>query len=687
MKKNNLKKQLYCLFLFSVIFNIYSQNDAFTNEVTYRGEKVFFNNKPLTGWLFSEQDGIPNDCDCILKAKYTNGLLNGEKKEWYSNGKPKLSAIYKNGKLASKKIYFKNGKIKKDEKYNNGTLIKSVLYNRDGSIKSNTNRQIVNNNKVTYSPTQQQPNTNNTLVNYQTNTSNTTEQNTLDYNTIYKEGLINILYPNGNKKRISLYKSNLIVKDSLFFETGDLQMSKKYMDGELVHTEEYNKSKKLIKEENFLNNKKNGKQQENYKDGTPKLIEIYDNGSLIHKEKYTNSGLPLLEENYKFNKKNDLQKIYDADGKIKKIEKYNLGVLEKTEKFTNTGKEVIIIKNNLTEIKTYNNKGLLISNNFENTLTKLKDSVETKYNPNNGYKIYECAYKNGKIIRKGNYKNNKKDGLWHFFYSNNKGEKSEFYSNGKIIKDEEIIYANQIKNSYKTQDYLFAYQTPGRHIKNNYILLKFNTENKEEIINKIKDLNVTVFKNKFKYIKDTIGLSNIQLYAKIVCSDINYRFKPKEGNPNKYIVYIKEKLHINQLKDSIIAKRDFVFTPVNQKNTSINSLYTKDKTKAFNQTKNNLKTKISKYIETIFPQKALLYRVISQSKTEIKKIRLYTIRSNEISEKDIFILKGEGNDIKVKFIVTSITEGVVFCKVETGGKWLFNYLKNNKNPILEKFIL
>ncbi len=676
---------LIFLFFFFIVFSLYAQNDAFTNEVVHKGDKVFFNNKPLSGWLFSEEDGIPNDCDCILKAKYLNGLLNGSKKEWYASGKPKLAAIYKHGILVNKKSYYKNGKLKKEEKYDNGTVIQSVLYNRDGSIKGNTHKQFENTNNSTYLSVPQ-PNTNNISENQQENGYGVT-QNILNYNSIYKEGLIKTTYPNGKNKRVSLYKANLIVKDSLFFETGFLHTCKKYLDGELVHSEEYNNNKKLIKENNFLNNKKNGKQQENYDDGTPKLIEIYDNGSLIHKEGFLKNGFTLYEENYKFNKKDNLQKKYDELGKVKEIQKYNLGRLEKTERFIKEGKEVVIIKNKLEEIKTFNTNDQLISHRFRNTITKSKDSIELHYNPNNGNKTQEYAYKNGKITREGKYKNNKKEGYWHFFYIDGAGEKSELYNNGNLIDSDEIIYAHQIKNSYKTEDYLFSYQTPGHKVKNEYILLKFDeNENKKEAFQRIKNTNVEVLGNKFLQIKDTIGLSNLQLSFKIKCLDVNYRLKPKENNPKKYIVYIKENLEVHQLEDNSVTKKDFISTPVNKKNTNISNLYTKDKVKAFKQTQSNLKNKITAFIETIFPEKVVLYRALSQSKTEIKKVKLYALKKSRILEKDIFILRDDNGEIKVKFIVTSVSGGIILSKVEEGGKWLFNYLQNNKNPILEKSV-
>ncbi len=442
MKTN---EYLFVLLFFLIAQTLFSQEDAFTNEVTYQGEKVYYNGKPLSGWLFSEEDGINNECDCTLKAKYKNGLLHGSKKEWYKSGKLKETAVYFHGEISSKIKYYPNGNIRKKEQFQNGKIVSSVLYNKDGSLKNKPQTQQINPKKPSNYQVAKPASTQNaqkpttTQPQYQA-----LEQATYSHPTAYN-GLLKIYYPNGKVKRVTFHKDGMLVKDSIFYDTGKLNYTKKFSDGELVHQEKYSKDNHLLIEVNFTNNKKHGIQRKNYSNGKPEVIEEYNNGDLTHYEKYYENGKLKVEENYKFNKKHGNHKRFDETGNLIYLIVYDMDEIIRQESYENGIKKVITQLNDLSEIKEYKNNQL-IQLKYLNKTTNKKDSIWIKYDANTGYKLSETAYINGKKTREGQYLNNKKDGTWIYYAQNQEKETKEEYKNGNKISSVTLTYAKQIKN-------------------------------------------------------------------------------------------------------------------------------------------------------------------------------------------------------------------------------------------------
>lgn len=115
-----MKKLIYLL-LFSSFLSLTAQNEATTNQVQTRNGIVYKNNLPFTGVLYGGSENTNNECKCTLKAYYTNGYINGSKKEYYSNGSIKFSGGFTNGKEQGEHIFYdSNGNVTSKEKYSNG---------------------------------------------------------------------------------------------------------------------------------------------------------------------------------------------------------------------------------------------------------------------------------------------------------------------------------------------------------------------------------------------------------------------------------------------------------------------------------------------------------------------------------------------------------------------------------------
>ncbi len=668
----NMKNRLLLLIIFSLnITNIYSQNDAFTNEITRKGNKVYFNGKPLSGWLFSEEDGIPNQCDCLLKARYKNGYLNGTKQVFYSSGKPKEKSVYVNGVIKSKILYYPNGKKKKEEKYKQGTLISSTLYNRDGTIKGQTNNNSeVNQNTQVNQVATDKPVKSTVLV--KNNTSQTSG------------GLQKVYYPNGKPKQISLYKNGLLVKDSLFFEEGKIQIVKKYSDGELTHLEEYYKNGGLKYEKNFLNNKKNGQQKEFQENGYPVLMEDYENGELLHREEYNKEGTPVSEVNYKYGKKDGPQIIYDKIGKPLSVEEYKLGILIKSEKITKTGKETIHIQNKIKEIKKYNKQNKLILSGYE-LGDGTKDSVWIKYDSITGNKLSEIAYKKGRKIREGTYKNNQPDGKWHFYQSNKVKETLKTYKEGKLLDSKIITYTKQIKNNLLDNDLIFSYKLP---LKNNngqkYILARVQTKDTNDVNTKqLKSTIINAVKKTLIPVKNLDSIQDEELSKVLIFEQVKYRFVPKNKSGNRFIAQTFTKLKVKDYDKDILTENNLAGIPVPENGRNINDYYTSDKDKAFNQSLTNLSKKIQDKLHQYFPLKARVVKATLRSNKRVDKIILTVVIPVNFMPNQYWAFKDKGKNTKAKAKVVSMQNGLTLFKVVEGGEWLKDFLTNNKEDLIE----
>jgi hypothetical protein len=88
-----------------------AQDDATTSQVVLKNGYVYKNNVLFTGVLYSDESAN-NECKCILEANYSEGKLNGLKKEWFRSGNISFIGNYKKGELiGSPKKYDNEGNI------------------------------------------------------------------------------------------------------------------------------------------------------------------------------------------------------------------------------------------------------------------------------------------------------------------------------------------------------------------------------------------------------------------------------------------------------------------------------------------------------------------------------------------------------------------------------------------------
>jgi len=670
-----IKSILLSIILILISYSSFSQNDVFENEVTQKNGKVYYQKKLLSGTLYSEQDGIANDCDCTLKANYKQGLLDGNKKEWFTNGKLKYSGNYSKGnRVGIHQTFYNNGKIRKKETYENSRVISATLYNKDGSIKGGnrpTKQQVSKGTKPNYYPVN--TTTKKTLT--ATDKSSPTQLYGMNQMSYIQNGLQRFYHPNGLPKRVCLYKNGLLVKDSVFYESGKKERIKKFNDGELIHLEEYNEEAHLIKEENYENNKKHGQQRLNFPNGKVKSIENYENGMLLHREIFNEKEIIIVDESYKFDKKDGIHKYYDNNGELKELKEFNMGALTKHEVFTEEGKEQINVINDLYEIKTYNANDVLIKIRYERGVERIPDGIWIDYEPETGYKLNETTYKAGRLIRKGKYINNKKQGAWISYSENKENESRTYYDAGTILRTETLTYAKQIKNNYNEGDLIYQYKTYLPKEKNNYILIKLDSINgKSRRFIKDKILETLITNN----ITPIINIETImekELYAKLHVSKLQTRIQSKKNENRKFVFLLGFDLIAYNFTTNMETIKNFTISPTNAKNTNINNLYRKEKKEAFFETLNNLGDKMDQYIRVKFPLTGLI-----QKRKGKNTIYLNLGAGQHVEEDDVFNVLDENKHIKARVKVKEVFGNTSVVKITEGESWLTNYFKTHKNP-------
>ena len=704
-----MKKLWYLLLLFLSFQSLIAQQDAFENEVSHRNGLVYFKGKPLTGKLFSEEDNN-NKCSCTLEAQYKKGLLNGYKKTYYKNGKLKFSGkyllgvkngthtyYYSNGKkkrvekyikgdLVEKRRYYKNGQLQKKEIFENGKVISSILYNHDGSPKNsneNTNNTTSKTPKATHISNKPKVKTVYVIKNKSRTKkpeANHKESYSPKSNAHPSDGLQKSFYTNGQSKRISFYKDGLPVKDSLFYETGNLKLVKKFSDGELVHLESYYTGNILEKEENYLNNKKHGLQTYNYPNGQTQKIETYEYGQLTHSEQFNEKGQLLKEENYKFGKKHGAQKQYDDNGKLIELKMYDTGRLIKHEHYTKNGKELINIHDALAEIKVFDPKDRLIALKYENIITKKPDSLWLTFDPESGEKLTEKAYVKGKLVRKGQYRNKQKYGNWVVFWQNGQKETHTIFDNGKIIGSETLTYAKQIKNNIQKGDAIFAFKTYLPKAENNLVLLRFDsiqTTSQKYIKKKIIE---TLKKQGLKQVNDTTAIKDRELYGLLHFSDFKIKLKSKDNANKKFVTFIAFKMQYQDMKLDKNFEKLFTITPATPEKPKYSSHYTRDKKEAFFKTLNNLAKKIKAFAAAKFPLSGMIRKKSGNTKS-ISEVYINLGMQQGINKGDIFDVLNKQGAIKARVKITTVLPTAAIAKVENGQEWLAQTLENG-HPVV-----
>jgi antitoxin component YwqK of YwqJK toxin-antitoxin module len=256
---------------------IYSQQDllpAFPDEITYQGDRAYFNGSPFTGLLIDKKTNI-------RWGEFKNGFKNGLFTEYYSNGKKKSEGSFVNGvKVGSHTEWFENGQKEKMQSFDNGipsgdymgwnikgNLIKKISY-ESGKIKDG------------YYSIYDENGTQIKVVTY---------DNEYITNEIYNNGKYISYYENGNIKSEGLIADNgnqgLYIE---FWENGQKKAEGNYDNGQKIGqwvSWDQNGAKRA--EKNYSLGKLDGKSTFWEENGDIK-IELYDKGILIDEQNKLN---------------------------------------------------------------------------------------------------------------------------------------------------------------------------------------------------------------------------------------------------------------------------------------------------------------------------------------------------------------------------------------------------------------
>jgi len=365
-----MKKIITLIFLFQLL-TVFAQDDAFTDEVVTNNGLIYFGDKTFTGLLFSSQDNIPNNCDCTLKAKYSNGKINGLKEEWYVSGEKKFKGSYIQAKKNGTHIFWNTkGSKKLEEIYIRDKLIESKKYFSTGNLEFIKKYSSTNFNEKVYTK---------------------------------------IMYEDNKTQEESHFKNNYLLDRKKYYSNGNLKSHIKHNPNKLSETiyEKFLFENGVVqKESHFKNNVKDGNYLENFANGKAYKKIKYHKGNQVEKIIYRGNGsikeslLPTKDPNYLESiqyfenekielkgyfsenfKKDSVWTRFDKMGYKLHEQAYLLGRLTREGKYKNNQKDGIwkhymqddVTQKNITyqsgkEIKTYTfNVNHLFYNNYKSS--------------------------------------------------------------------------------------------------------------------------------------------------------------------------------------------------------------------------------------------------------------------------------------------------------------------------------
>lgn len=332
-------------------------------------------------------------------------------KEYYSNGKIKVAAKYKNNKLNGQyKTYYEDGRLK------------SISFYKD---------DVLNGSYEEYYPNKQ--------IKVSANYINGKLDGDVFYYDKNKNWSRTVYYEDGKKNGYEhFYEDGRIIKSESY--TNDI------LDGKCFFYDEY---QRLIMVKDFQNGIYTSKEEyifdKNPESTYPLYEKHYNSSNLLDGTSYSyyeNSDLVFSSTSYKNNKKEGESNIYLKDGK--KIH---------TEIFTNNILQGSVLYDyhptgELKSINRYNSKGQTHgkqenfhpNGNHEFSVTfingKIADGRANLYNENGKIERSE-EYKSGKIIRTTDYKYHSNGNIAYKRYTvlNNYVTKKDYYANGKLEAD------------------------------------------------------------------------------------------------------------------------------------------------------------------------------------------------------------------------------------------------------------
>ena len=204
---------------------------------------------------------------------------------------------------------------------------------------------------------------------------------------------------------LAAQKKNGEIVEKKISSAGNYVITANYKLGVLdgPFSEIYEKAGKVKSSGQYSNGKKAGQWEYGKSDGSKTFTEVYDApGSLSKKITYYTNGKPQLECDYKNDKYHGVVRKYDSDGSLKSEGNFVGGKEhgKQTQYFVSTSMNYVCISH---------------------------------YQDGRKDGEYLEEYKNGKIKVKGQYKQDKKDGVWVYGESSGKLGKEETYADGKLL--------------------------------------------------------------------------------------------------------------------------------------------------------------------------------------------------------------------------------------------------------------
>lgn len=272
----------------------------FGNLKNGTGKSIFYD--PISDAKFSEfnyVDGKKNG-DYINyyfngriseKGTYVDDLFQGSFLKYYKNGKVKEKANFYQGKMNGEHIvYFQSGALNQMEIWKNEKCQYAIEYDTKGLKTKEQKYQPADSSQVE------------TTYIYGSNGNLSSKG---QFKNGLKYGDYSYFYENAKIKSIETWKNDTLLKETAWYESGNLKSEGVYKNGELdsIYTEYY-KDGKLRLQQQYKNGKKNGKYFSYYSNGQKYVIGNYsDNEPLGKFQYYTKEGVYKGENEFKIPKK------------------------------------------------------------------------------------------------------------------------------------------------------------------------------------------------------------------------------------------------------------------------------------------------------------------------------------------------------------------------------------------------
>ncbi len=739
MKRIGIRKKhtfFFVLLLISLGRLPAQEEEVYEDDIIRKNNKVYYEGRPLTGWLLSNESGINNACDCLFKAHYKNGKLHGVKKEWYRSGRLKYSGQYYKGyKVGTHTYYYPNGRVKLIEKYGKNGIVHRIYYNPDGSKKKYEKwkgRKLIFNapcsediedciahfaaqkNAETSSQEQEEsqaspppakPAKKEDLILLASDTAEITPPP-------LAQGRQVILYPNRQPKHIIYYEQYRPVIDSVFNKYGRLESILLYNDGKLTKEERYNADRKIIAELFYENDLLHGAQKYYTDEGKLKEVALYEYGKPVKRTFYHEDGTTIRSVlHYKDGLKHGEEKIYDTDGQLEKIriyshdrltveKAYEDGTLAWAKKFHPNGrtaekifyyangrikkKAVYNPEGQKTEITNFGPDG----NPVSQTLYRDNEKIKIQFD-DEGLKDIERAYAGDKLIREGRYMNNKREGIWKFYFPEKGFVIERRYKNGEMTGEKKIYLKRQIKNlPLDNAHKIVAYQTKELNARPRYYLVeyKFITDplsafNIDYELRQKWDMFFNQPEHGIRLVENTDPIKDEMIEGKIAIDSVQYRFYPqskKENNKN-YRLALRFMLKCGRYKgDSLLtyARKEYILPQ------SLGAMMFMSRNKAVAEILNQID--INPYLKTIcLPKKGSLLKIQSKSGETVRSV-VSSLSRNYVERFENFYIYDKDNPARHARLRVEIINGPQsILKVLDNGAWLYQYLYTKEpHPVI-----